>query len=182
MFWKRGYEGASLGELTQAMGINRPSLYAAFGNKEALFRLAVDRYVAKSGAMLEKALAAQTAKGAVERLLRGVAANACGKMRGCLLVQGALACGEGSEAVRRALAARRGEVEVLVRKRLERGQLEGELAKAVDVAALAKYVATFQLGMAVQAAGGATKEALLAAVAVAMGAWPQGGVQRTKNE
>src|SRR3954468_965037 len=71
VFWRRGYEGASLPELTAAMGINRPSLYAAFGNKEALFRKAIDRYVDRTAAQVREALGEPSARGVVERLFRG---------------------------------------------------------------------------------------------------------------
>src|SRR5262245_44852443 len=92
VFREKGYEGASLLDLTRAMGINRPSLYAAFGNKEALFRKAVDRYVDEHGAALREALAEPTARRAVERLLRATAdaLTVPRTPRGCLLVQGAL--------------------------------------------------------------------------------------------
>src|ERR1700722_4580391 len=73
VFWRRGYEGASLSDLTRAMRINRPSLYAAFGNKKALFLKALDRYANGPGALIRQALAEPTARAVVERLLRGSA-------------------------------------------------------------------------------------------------------------
>src|SRR5580693_7878419 len=86
VFWRKGYEGASLPDLTRAMGINRPSLYAAFGNKEALFRKALDRYAAGPASYACKALEAPTARGVVERLLRGAAGSDPHSPRGCLMV------------------------------------------------------------------------------------------------
>lgn len=169
VFWKHGYEGASLPELTAAMGINRPSMYAAFGNKEELFRKVMDRYVEKSAAMLRDALAEPTARATVARLLRTtVEKSSAGKNRGCLLVQGALACGSSADAVRRELTLRRAAIEKALQGRFERAILEGDLPRESDSAALAKYVATFQHGLAVQSAGGATRDALLAAVDVAL--------------
>src|SRR5687767_16022105 len=100
VFWRKGYEGASLSDLTDAMGINRPSLYAAFGNKEALFRKALARYAQGPAGYVGKALGAPTARAVVERLLRG-ATNLLTDPRhprGCLVVQGALACGEAADA------------------------------------------------------------------------------------
>src|ERR1700692_2905896 len=96
VFWRNGYEGASLSALTQAMGINRPSLYAAFGNKEALFRKALDRYVEEWGNYVVRALSEPTARRAVERLLRGTAKSLTERCHptGCLMVQAALSCGE----------------------------------------------------------------------------------------
>src|SRR5438876_317753 len=99
VFWKKGYEGASLPELTRAMGINRPSLYAAFGNKEALFRKAMKRYAEGPASYVRRALEATTARRVFERLLEGGIdmVTRPGQPRGCLAVQGALACGEEAE-------------------------------------------------------------------------------------
>src|SRR5438046_5943942 len=95
VFWRKGYEGASLPDLTRAMGINRPSLYAAFGNKEALFRKVLDRYAEGSAACVREALAEPTARSVVEQLLTSAAELFTDPRnpRGCLAVQGALACG-----------------------------------------------------------------------------------------
>jgi len=96
VFWRKGYEGASLSDLTKAVGVNRPSLYAAFGDKEALFRKALDRYLKGPAAYTQEALREPTARAVVERLLLGAAdLNAARRNPGgCLMVQGALACGE----------------------------------------------------------------------------------------
>ena len=174
VFWRYGFEGASLPLLTKAMGINRPSMYAAFGNKEELFRKAVERYVEITGGKFREALAEATARGAVEKILRGIVeSGTCAKIRGCMLVQGALACGESGDAMKHELEMRRAAVERVLRERFERAVTEGELRKGTDAAALAKFFATFQNGLAVQLAGGATSEELMAAVEVAMGAWPE---------
>jgi AcrR family transcriptional regulator len=174
VFWKKGYEGASLPELTKAMGINRPSMYAVFGNKEALFRKALDRYSEGACSMMQEALSAPTARETVERLLRGaVGLIGSTRIRGCLLVQGALACGDGATPIREELAARRGLVESALKDRFARALAEGDLSAGSNPAALAKYVATFQQGLAVQSASGANREELLAAVEVALSAWPR---------
>src|SRR3954465_5697301 len=96
VFWRRGYEGGSRPDLTQAMGINRRSLYAAFGNKEALFRKALDRYVEGPASYMRAALEEPTARAPVERLLRETADRLADPRHpgGCLIVQGALACGD----------------------------------------------------------------------------------------
>src|SRR5215471_10892820 len=107
VFWRQGYEGTALSDLTAAMGINRPSLYAAFGNKEALFRTVVARYIEGPAACVVKALEQPTARAVAEQLL-GAAVDLVTDSqhpRGCLLVHGALVCGEAAESVRRALAA-----------------------------------------------------------------------------
>ena len=175
VFWRKGYEGTSLSDLTDAMGISRPSLYAAFGNKEELFRLALDRYAEHGpGAIQRQALSEPTARRVVERLLRGVAetlTDPCNP-RGCLAVQGALSCGEAAEQVKAELCSRRSKSEAALAERFERARQEGDLGKAVDPAALARFVVTITQGMSVQAAGGASRNDLLAVADMALLAWP----------
>ena len=174
VFWEKGYAGTRITELTEAMGINPPSLYAAFGNKEKLFKKALDRYEALRDQILEEAFAAPTAREAVTRLLEGTAERLSDKCnpRGCLMVQGALSGGEECEAVKRDLASRRARVEALIRKRLRRAKREGDLPSDADAAALARFVATVMHGMAVQAAGGVAPKELRAIVNTALRAWP----------
>jgi AcrR family transcriptional regulator len=162
VFWRRGYEGATLSHLTTAMGINRPSLYAAFGSKEELFRKALDRYAEGPAAYLREALTEPTARAVAERLLSGSVDLLTDRRnpRGCLLVQGALACGEAAESVRRELVARRAAGEAALCQRFERALADGDLLAHSDPAALARYVLAVMQGMAVQAAGGATREEL----------------------
>jgi AcrR family transcriptional regulator len=183
VFWRKGYEGASLPELTKAMGINRPSLYAAFGSKEGLFRRALDRYADGPAAYVREALNEPTARAVAERLLSGSVEmlTAPGNPRGCLAVQGALACGEAADSVRRELNARRAAVERDLRERFRRAAREGDLPADVDCAELARYFATVMQGMAVQAAGGATRADLLGVAAAAMRAWPVGAAKRRKK-
>jgi AcrR family transcriptional regulator len=174
VFWRKGYEGASLPDLTKAMGINRPSLYAAFGNKEALFRKAIDRYVEGPASHFREALGEPTARGVVERLLRGsieVITNSRNP-RGCFMVQGALACGDTADPIRREMAKRRAAGEAALRERFERALAEGDLPRGADPADLARYVVTVTHGMAVQAAGGATRDGLKRVAELAMRAWP----------
>ena len=173
VFWEKGYAGTSITELTEAMGINPPSLYAAFGNKEKLFKKALDRYEDLRDQILEEAFAAPTAREAVTRLLEGTAERLSDKCnpRGCLMVQGALSGGEECEAVKQDLAFRRAGVEALIRKRLKRAKREGDLPSNMDAAALARFVATVMHGMAVQAAGGAAPKELRSIVNTALRAW-----------
>ncbi|HZW32796.1 MAG TPA: TetR/AcrR family transcriptional regulator [Isosphaeraceae bacterium] len=175
VFWRRGYEGATLADLTQAMGINRPSLYAAFGSKEELFCKVLDRYVEGPAVRVREALNEPTARAVAERLLGGVIDTVTDRRnpRGCLLVQGALACGETAESVRRELAARRLAGEDAVRQRFERARTDGDLPAEVDPAVLAGYVVTVMRGIAVQAAGGASREDLRRVAEMAMRAWPE---------
>jgi AcrR family transcriptional regulator len=177
VFWRKGYEGASLLDLTQAMGINRPSLYAAFGSKEGLFRKALDRYAEGPTAYVRAGLEEPTARRVAERLLGGAIERLDDPRvpRGCLLVQGALACGEAAESVRRELAARRAAGEEALRHRFERARAEGDLPAGADPADLARYVFTVLQGLAVQAAGGASREELRRVGEMALRVWPQRG-------
>ncbi|HME13548.1 MAG TPA: TetR/AcrR family transcriptional regulator [Candidatus Acidoferrum sp.] len=174
VFWERGYEGASLAGLTRAMKINRPSMYAAFGNKEQLFRKVLDRYAQEVGSHVHDGLREATARGAIEKILfdSAEALVSTGHPRGCLLVQGALACGAESRGIQRELCARRGAGEALIRQRLERAKVEGDLAAEADPAELASFVATVLNGMSVQAAGGADAKKLRGIAERAMQAWP----------
>jgi AcrR family transcriptional regulator len=174
VFWRKGYEGASLPDLTEAMGINRPSLYAAFGNKEALFRKALDRYAEGPGAYVHAALNEPTARAVAERLLSGAVDLATDRRHphGCLLVQGALACGEAAESVRKELCDRRMAFQALMRRRFERAQAEGDLPADADAADLARYLAAVLHGVAVQATGGASRAELRRVVEMALRAWP----------
>jgi AcrR family transcriptional regulator len=174
VFWEKGYEGASLPDLTEAMGINRPSLYAAFGNKEGLFRRAMERYEEGPASYVREALAQPTARKVVESLFAGgIDVVAGGKNPGgCFAVQAALACGDDARVARAVLAERRQAAQLALRKRLLQAKAEGDLPKNAGVAALARYVFTVMHGMAVQAAGGATKRELQAVAKTAMKAWP----------
>lgn len=174
VFWRKGYEGASVADLTAEMGISPPSLYAAFGNKEGLFRKAIDRYEAKHTAFWEEALSAPTAYEALERLLKGTAQSLGDKRnpRGCLMVQGALCASDDCDSVKKELDARRNASTGLIRDRLKRAKREGELPETADPASLANFFAAVTHGMAVQAAGGATPKDLERIAQTALQAWP----------
>ncbi len=174
VFWAKGYEGASLSNLTRAMRINRPSLYAAFGNKEQLFRKVLDRYMDGPVAYFGKALAVPKARDVVEEIFLGTARMADDPSipAGCLMVQGALACGNAS--ARKEVAARRAAAEAALRRRLQRAKREGDLPKNSDPAELAHYVMTVVRGMAVQSAGGANSGQLRRVAQIALRAWPKG--------
>jgi len=162
VFWRKGYEGASLSDLTKAVGVNRPSLYAAFGGKEALFRKALDRYMEGPASYAREALKEPVARAVVERLLRGAAElnSARRNPGGCLMVQGALACSEAADSIRQELTVRRAVGEAALRRRLQRAKSEGDLPANVNSADLARYIATVAYGMAVQEAGGASRDQL----------------------
>jgi len=157
------------------MGINRPSLYAAFGNKEELFRRALDLCVDKGpGAVHRRALAEPTAKDVVQHLLGSMALSLTdpGNPPGCLAVQGALSSSEGANTIKQELCKRRSASEQALRERFERAKAEGYLAADANAEALARFVVTVTQGMSVQAAGGASRTDLLMVADMALKAWP----------
>ncbi|HEY0207532.1 TetR/AcrR family transcriptional regulator [Acerihabitans sp.] len=162
VFWQKGYEGASFEDLTKATGVARPGLYSAFGNKEALFHRVLDLYEVQYMGFMREALLEPTSRRVVERILRGCAnlhtLNAAHP--GCLGLNGALACSDEAEPVRRELIRRRDASERALRRRLESARREGDLAPAADCAILAAFVMTIAQGMAVQAKAGATRQML----------------------
>lgn len=159
VFWRQGYEGTSLTDLTTAMGINRPSLYAAFGNKDELFAKALARYLDGPGAFAVQALEAPTAREVIERMVNGAVELTAGEDRphGCLSVNSVHACGPDAKGARdRALACRMAG-ESALRRRFEQAP---DLPAGYDPGDLARLVHTLTDGIAVQAAGGRTREEL----------------------
>ncbi|MFF3664891.1 TetR/AcrR family transcriptional regulator [Microtetraspora malaysiensis] len=159
VFWRYGYEGTSLTDLTAAMGINKPSLYAAFGNKEELFGKVLARYLDGPGAYTADALDAPTGREAIERLIRGAVDLTAGENtpHGCLCVNSVHACGPDAHAVRQDAIAVRKAGEAALRRRLERAT---DLPSRYEPAALAALVHTISDGIAVQAAAGRSHDEL----------------------
>lgn len=174
VFWQRGYEGASMAELTEALGMNKPSIYAAFGNKEELFRKALARYQQGAVAYVREALQAPTAREVVEVLLRKSAdlLSNPDNPRGCLVVQGALSCGEAASPIQQELSACRRGFEAGLAARFEQAKATKDLPADADVMALAKYVATIHQGLSVQATSGTTREELNRVVDLVLNNWP----------
>ncbi len=176
VFWEHGYEGAAMNDLTSAMGISSPSLYAAFGSKERLFREAVDLYGHTEGGYTERALAtAPTARDAIETMLRDNAAVYCDPAtpRGCLVVVGGNTTGPRHAAVRELLADRRRWTATAVRQRLDRGIDDGDLAPDTDTAGLADFYTAVLFGLSVQAGDGADIGRLGRIIDRALYAWPE---------
>jgi AcrR family transcriptional regulator len=174
VFWAKGYDGTSMSDLTAAMGVNSPSIYAAFGCKEELFREAAELYGATEGGRIwEYMTTAPTARAAIEGMLRASAEDftRSGKPRGCLIALGALHADKENEAVCRELRRQRAQNIELLRRRLERGIAEGELPAGLDKRAIATFYATVQHGMSIQARDGASRASLLAVADCAMAAW-----------
>jgi AcrR family transcriptional regulator len=174
VFWSKGYEGASLTDLTEAMGVTRPSLYAAFGNKEELFRKALDLYDREKLAFMNVALDAPTARGVAERILNKALELQTGASdpKGCLAVISSLACGAEAESVKREVLARRATSEAAVQRRFERALEEGDLEPGADPAGLCLYLFAVVQGMAVLAGSGVPREKLERVVTTALAHWP----------
>jgi AcrR family transcriptional regulator len=174
VFWAQGYEGASMGELTEAMGINKPSLYAAFGCKEALFREAVQYYNSVEGAALTQAMeTGSTARAAVEAVLRinaGTYASA-GTPPGCMIVLASMLGTQENAEVRGFLAAMRKEGQLGLSRRIERGIREKDVPAKADAAKLAAYYTTVIHGLSIQALDGAPAQELQSIVDCAMASW-----------
>jgi AcrR family transcriptional regulator len=176
LFWRHGYEGTSLAALTKAMGISVPSLYAAFGNKETLFRKALDRYLQKPASYFPRALQEPTARRVAETLFAGAIDMVMNPRHpdGCLLVHGALAAGPLGKSIRRELAQRRAGAEAALRQRFEHAQAVADVPPSADAAQLARYVVTVIWGLSVQASGGATRAQLEEVARLALQGWPRG--------
>jgi len=164
VFWAQGYEGTSMADLTIALGINKPSIYAAFGNKETLFKKALGKYAQQHVRVLPEALNAPTAKQTVEAFLTHAARLLTNPdtPKGCLIVQGALACSEDANTIHALLADHRKNLEAAFAKRFDLAKVQGDLNMRTDSTALAKLVTTVQQGMSVQAKSGTSKDELLA--------------------
>jgi AcrR family transcriptional regulator len=177
LFWRHGYDGASLAMLTKAMGIKPPSLYAAFGSKEGLLKAALDRYAQKRSAHIRYVLAGGTARDVAERFLSSIAESHTDPANpsGCLLVQGGLACGAGSENIPFELASRRAQTETELRERFAQARECGDLPEGADPAALARFLSTVASGMAVLASSGANRDALRDVARVSLSAFAGGG-------
>ena len=162
VFWERGYEGSSISDLTHAMGINKSSLYTIFGDKEALFRRALDRYKAGPAAYMWESVQEPTARRVVEVMLKKAVAllSNPGNPQGCLSVQGALAVGTEAEPAKQAMIDFRKTGEAALTARFVQAQEAGEIAADLVPADLARYVLTLMTGLGVQGASGATREQL----------------------
>lgn len=174
VFWERGYEGTSLTDLTEAMGIERPSLYAAFGCKEALFREAVDLYNEIEGVPARRALeTAPTARQAIETMLRDYAAiyTRPGQPPGCMIVLSALLGTPQNKEVRDHLAQHRHESHLSLKARIARGMAEGDMPKSTDAERVARFCSTLLEGLSIQARDGASRQTLDSIIDGAMAAW-----------
>jgi len=174
VFWEKGYDGASIADLTEAMGINPPSLYAAFGNKEALFNKALDLYEREKLAYMSTALEAPTARGVAERLMHGALEMQMnpGDPKGCLGVISMSACGLEAESIKADVVKRRASSERALIARFERAKTEGDLPEGLEPEALVRYLFALMQGLSVQAGAGATCAQLQQLVETSLAVWP----------
>jgi AcrR family transcriptional regulator len=176
LFARRGYAGTSIAQLTEAMGITPPSLYAAYGNKRNLFDLVMQRYAEHRGPYLADVMSQPTARLAAKRFLEGAAEHDTqpGRPPGCLTVQGCLASSPEDHEVSEALARVRSANQQAMKTRLDRGVEEGDLPGDADTAALARYISTVAQGISVQASAGASRKELMKVAELALAAIPKG--------
>jgi AcrR family transcriptional regulator len=182
VFWRHGFEGASLNALTAAMGITPPSVYAAFGDKRKLFREAVKLYLSGGvqsadggySAPMMMIKSAPSARDAAERLMRSAAVGFTGPATpaGCLLASSAISCSPEASDIRCELATIRQEIEAQLRRRIRVAIEAGELGARTDATALAAFVMTVIQGMSTLARDGAKRKKLLSVVDLAMKNWP----------
>ncbi|MFE9599143.1 TetR/AcrR family transcriptional regulator [Streptomyces hokutonensis] len=173
-FWEHGYEATSVSDLTRVMGIGAPSLYAAFGDKQALFAEVVEEYGTRYGSFADRALAEEpTARAAVARILREAAAEytAPGRPHGCLVIHAATNCT--TPEVEKSLRARRNANLAAFERRIAADIAAGELPADLDAAALARHAGAVVQGMSQQARDGASRAELEALAEIAMTIWPR---------
>ncbi len=174
VFWERGFEGASLSELTHAMGIKPGSLYVAFGNKQELFRMALRRYLATEVSFIQDALNEPTAFGVVQRLLRESALflSRPGFPRGCMTIQASQVITEEGAEVHKELLELRVRSQKQLRDRLSRAKREGDLPADSHPDSLARFVVAVYQGMTVQSVNGASRKDLLDLAETSLSVWP----------
>ena len=163
-----------MADLTAAMGITKPSLYAAFGNKEALFHKALDLYEREKLAYMTTALQAPTARAVAERLLHGaleMQMSTCDP-KGCLGLISSVACGAEAEPIKAEVVKRRASSEAALVARFEQAKAAGELPEGMEAAALVRFLFALMQGLALQGGSGATCAELQQLVATSLAMWP----------
>jgi len=171
VFWEKGYDGASLTDLTEAMGITRPSLYAAFGSKEDLFKRALDLYESEKLAYVGCALEAPTARGVAQRLLEGTVENITSECPGCLGVITAVSCRNDSP-IQQDIRARTHYIRTAIVERMQRAIDSGDFTIPVDAESMTSYLLAVAQGISVQAGAGANREELERVTQATLAVWP----------
>ena len=172
VFWTKGYEGASLTDLTEAMGITRPSLYAAFGNKEALFKQALDLYESEKLAYVRSALDAPTARGVAQRMLDGTITNITSECPGCLGVIASVSCSNPDSPIGQDVRDRTKSVRCAMVERMQQAIDDGDFTIPVDAEAMTRYLLAVMQGISVQAGAGTSREELQQVAEATLAVWP----------
>jgi TetR/AcrR family transcriptional regulator, copper-responsive repressor len=175
LFWRKGYEGTSLTDLTEAMGITRPSLYATFGNKEQLFHRALDLYQKENLAYVREAFEAPKARGVVEAMLDGaIASQFSGRNpKGCLATLNSMQGSDEAQVIRNEVLRRAAAARELMVARFARARQEGDLPSSVDPEGLARLLESVMYGIVAQGAAGANEAELRSLAATYLATWPQ---------
>jgi AcrR family transcriptional regulator len=174
VFWSKGYEGASLTDLTEAMGITRPSLYAAFGNKESLFRKALDLYEREKMAYIGQGLAQPTARKVAETMLLGALENVAGEdePHGCMRVIASVACGPAAQSLHDEIVQRTEVFKKMIVDRFDRAKEEGDLPSHIDTLGLTGVLVAWLQGISIQSNQGINRKDLERLVGTALSLWP----------
>lgn len=175
VFMQKGYEATSITDITEALGINRPSVYAAFGNKEALFAQALTRYIQGPIAYLAEVLSEKTSREVVRELLMKsveLMVSCAEQPRGCLAVQSSISSELAAAGIQQHIVNGLNQIEVNLRNRFDRAIDEGDLPKETDAWLLTKYVTTLHKGLSIQATNGASEGELRGIVEIALKSWP----------
>lgn len=172
VFWEKGYEGASLTDLTEAMGITRPSLYAAFGNKEALFKRALDLYETEKLAYMKRSLEAPTARMVAQCMLEGAIETITSECRGCLGVIVSVSCSSGDSPIAQDVRERTQTSHDALVERMQRAIDEGDFTMPVTADAMTRYLMAVMQGISVHASAGVTRDELQQVAEATLAVWP----------
>ncbi|MBT2134707.1 TetR/AcrR family transcriptional regulator [Croceibacterium sp. LX-88] len=172
VFWEKGYDAASMTDLTEAMGITRPSLYAAFGNKEELFKRALDLYESEKLAYVRNALDAPSGRGVAQRLLEGTIQNITSECPGCLGVIASISCGGKDSPIQQDVRTRAQSSRGAMVERMQRAIDEGDFTVPVEAEAMTQYLTALLQGISVQAGAGASREQLQQVADATLAVWP----------
>jgi AcrR family transcriptional regulator len=172
LFWVKGYGGASLTDLTEAMGITRPSLYAAFGNKEALFNQALDLYETEKLAYVRGALEAQTARSVAQRMLEGAIETITGECRGCPKMIASISCSSPDSPIAQDVRDRWQTSSNAMVARMQQAIDEGDFTISITADAITSYLMAVLHGISVQASIGASRDELKQVANATLSTWP----------
>ncbi|WP_377306568.1 TetR/AcrR family transcriptional regulator [Planctobacterium marinum] len=173
-FWSQGYDRTSMSDLTESMGLNSPSIYAAFGSKDQLFQEVVELYLATEGQLIWSAVKAESnARSATEKMLNMSAEvfTQPHKPGGCLVTLGAIHSGKKSTEIHQLLSEKRNNATQMLKDILVQGKMSGEISEKSNVEAIADYYIAIQQGMSIKARDGAGKDSLLKIAELAMNTW-----------